>query len=153
MHVRRSSRLTTGTGTLAFGTPDGRKCEPQVGLAWSAWPALGTVTPMTLVEFMRARLDDDERAAENVHHYACDSLVFRAPRHSVPCDCSTPGLIRAEVDVQRRIVEMYRSATEDFTRFDQTHDEFTNEATLETVVRLLALPYANHPDYQQEWKT
>jgi hypothetical protein len=108
---------------------------------------------MTLVEFLRARLDEDERAADTVHHYACDSLVNPALRGSVPCDCSIPDLVRAQVDLRLRIVEMYRSATEDFTRFDQTHDEFTNEATLETVVRLLALPYVNHPDYQQEWKS
>lgn len=53
-----------------------------------------------------------------------------------------PARVLREVEAKRRIVD-------DFTHW-QPHDPGFD--ALEPVVRLLALPYADHEDFREEWK-
>lgn len=58
-----------------------------------------------------------------------------------------PGRVLAECEAKRRIVAMYEA------RSEQDHLTVQAHATgLLLAVRALALPYADHPDYRQEWK-
>lgn len=56
-----------------------------------------------------------------------------------------PARVLAEVDTKRRIVDGLAEA------LDRHADYITGTFTVEDVLRLLALPYADHPDYQPEW--
>lgn len=69
----------------------------------------------------------------------------------------TPEDVLAECEAKRRIVAEYVEAAHLSHRLqDEGSDEkwewIAREAALERVVRLLALPYADHPDYREEWK-
>jgi len=119
---------------------------------------------MNLVEFLRARLDEDEQAARaatagpwyvddidqelrTADVYAADGRVTSA--YTEPC-CSVedathiarhdPARVLAEVDAKRRILERHSSC--DDTSFGEPCED----------LRLLALPYSDHPDYRQEWR-
>jgi hypothetical protein len=62
-----------------------------------------------------------------------------------------PKRVLAEVDAKRKIVDQAEQAAEEYE--DDTFDtqRSTTALTLESVLHLLALPYANHPDYRPEW--
>lgn len=65
-----------------------------------------------------------------------------------------PARVLAEVDAKRRIIARYTSAVEDSAEDeDGYYDEnrFEDARQLVPVLRLLALPYADHPDYRPEW--
>lgn len=116
------------------------------------------MSDLTLTEFLAARYAEAEAHARDVHERRCGTspeLVADPLGRPMPveceCDWHVVGVL-ADVAAKRRIVGMYRSATEDFIHFDQTHDEFTNEVTLETVVELLAQPYSQHADFDPGWK-
>jgi hypothetical protein len=87
-----------------------------------------------LVEFLRARLDEDSVAA----------LIL--PSHPTFADrlISRPFLL-AEVEAKRRIIERWEHATRD-------PDDFEEQWGLEWAMRALAQPYAGHPDFDPEWK-
>lgn len=78
---------------------------------------------MTLTEFLLARIADDETAA-----------------NWLP---STAARSRAECDAKRRIVERWQLGEGD----PEDHHPVPDE-----VLRLLALPYADHESYQPEWR-
>lgn len=114
---------------------------------------------MDLIEFLRARLDEDERAARDAggerwrrHEHHDHIEVDRSPLyppvafHVAPYDIhiarQDPARVLAEVDAKRRIVAGCAQAK---LAGDQT------ASALFVVACMLALPYADHPDYQQEW--
>lgn len=76
---------------------------------------------MDVVEFLRARLDEDE-------HAATDGFSDGTPAH-----------VLREVEAKRLILELHAKS------------EFCERIALDDVVDLLALPYSDHPDYQPEW--
>ena len=94
---------------------------------------------MTLTEFLLARIAEDE--AEVRSH----ALVFLTKVSSgqpiVGVEWSEERLL-AECDAKRRIVERA-----DLWKFDSS--PYGRESGL--MLRYLALPYADHPDYRQEW--
>lgn len=97
-----------------------------------------------LVEFLRARLDEDEEAAQAVmaRQHATDPLptVFRPwdLLYSGDLDPAVRRLL-AEVEAKRRIVSLCDLA-------DDNGYDIASE-----VLALLALPYADHPDYDPAW--
>jgi len=112
-----------------------------------------------LVAFLRARLDEDERIAR-----ACDGhttfdgtgivpgATARGPVMAVlPSHVAThiarhdPARVLAEVDAKRRIIDGLAEA------LDRHADYITGTFTVEDVLRLLALPYRDHPGYRPEW--
>jgi uncharacterized protein DUF6221 len=129
---------------------------------------------MDLVEFLRARIDEDEQAAwaasrsgyppgtQPREWHEVDPLRYagkleddlggvitrgeglptaRQAEHIARHD---PARVLAEVDAKRRIVAGCAQAR-------HAEDQARANA-LFVVACLLALPYADHPDYRQEWK-
>lgn len=82
-----------------------------------------------LVAFLRERLDEDERDPGGW----------------------SPARVLAEVDAKRRILDGFEPA---LAQEELDPADMENQAvlgTLERVAALLALPYAEHPDYRPEW--
>lgn len=123
---------------------------------------------MDLVEFLRARLDRDERIAR-----ACSGVPWRAsPSGTVGTDDPDsafvarteneayaehiarhdPSRTLAEVAAARRIVDEYERQAWILGRGRRTPELDAAQAVRESVLRLLALPYAAHPAYQEGWR-
>lgn len=109
---------------------------------------------MTLTEFLLARIAEDEAAALRLcpgrnaanGHWRRGSLQDEAVRAIDPLDADhvlrhDPARVLAECEAKRRIVELNATKPGRKTTFRRL-------LTLQT----LALPYADHPDYRQEWK-
>lgn len=91
---------------------------------------------MTLVEFLTARLDEDEAKA---HRARVEGEQWPSAR------------VLADVDAKRRIVDSYRWQIDNADR--PFASERIGEARIaEHHVKLLALSYADNPDFREEWK-
>jgi hypothetical protein len=92
------------------------------------------VKNMTLEEFLLARIAEDERHARAV------KLPLFGATH--------PVTIRAlaECDAKRRIVQAWHTDT------DAWFGDDTGWDGIGWCVQVLALPYAGHPDYREEWR-
>ncbi|WP_402465764.1 DUF6221 family protein [Isoptericola aurantiacus] len=127
---------------------------------------------MTITEFLTARLDEDEAAAraaattaERIHERTGrrDPRATRAwTEHGVmgPHVALSPARVLAEVEAKRRIVEWFSDRQMIFTggmgddRTDPTNytpGPLVHEADT-PVLRMLALPHADHPDYDEAWR-
>lgn len=98
---------------------------------------------MDLIEFLRARLDEDEREAQQQHIPVPTIVDMGKPRDEWP---KLPGIgpdrrALREVEAKRRILDRYVELRASISRGE-----------LLSTLRLLALPYADHPDYRPEWK-
>lgn len=101
---------------------------------------------MTLTEFLLARIEDRERLADEVHIDDCSCLLRPTP---FPCDCGEPARVLAECEAKRQIVAM--QAENDDVRHEPG---FHYKAQMiEGILRTLALPYADHPDYNARWRS
>lgn len=103
---------------------------------------------MTLTDFLLARIAEDEAFARKAER---DSVVW-APGDAGVCDEQgshvgyPPGRVLAECNAKRRIVaKVQRELDADIHNDRATHLMYD---TLE----LLALPFADHPDYREEWR-
>jgi hypothetical protein len=133
---------------------------------------------LTLAEFLLARIDEDETVAresfyEGQHWYAeeesvqswpggeDDDRVWMADRkrdaqHVVNWQ---PVRVLAECEAKRGVVGLLAIAEEQYqaTRLgaadyaDVARAQITRDALLRAV-QFLALPYADHPDYREEWR-
>lgn len=126
-----------------------------------------------LVQFLRARLDEDEPAARAATPgpWAVDggSVYVGHPINEV-VDYSEsadhiarhdPARVLAEVDAKRRLVaQVLRYEAKIDGEWGCCHSgdqiaagqcEETNPNEIEAL-QLLALPYATHPDYREEWR-
>ncbi|WUI01493.1 DUF6221 family protein [Spirillospora sp. NBC_00431] len=129
---------------------------------------------MDLVEFLRDRLARDERIAQ-----ACAGAPWKAtPAGTINTDVSEdegerepafvatvengayaehiarhdPSRTLREVAAARRIIDDYEKETWILTQGHGTPELEAARAARESVLRLLALPYAVHPAYQEEWR-
>ena len=84
---------------------------------------------MTLTEFLLARITEDEVEAPFIHD---------GDKWSDGCACDFPTRWLAECAAKRRIVEWHQP------------DDVCDDAC--HTLRLLALPYADHPDYDESWR-
>ncbi|MEU8346203.1 DUF6221 family protein [Spirillospora sp. NPDC048832] len=133
---------------------------------------------MDLVEFLRARLARDEQIARD----CASAPWKAAPSGTVGIDTDEPAptaesatkaefvakaendayaehIARhdpartlAEVAARRRIVDDYEKNTWILGQGHRTPELEAAQAVRESVLRLLALPYATHPAYQEEWR-
>ena len=111
-----------------------------------------------LVEFLLARIAEDEDEADDKHDLDCDCV------QPVPylCDCGYPARVLAECEAKRQIVEWCGERERIYVgglTFDPERprpDHFVpgplRRPTDAVVLRFLALPYASHPDYRDEWR-
>lgn len=91
---------------------------------------------MNLVEFLLARIAEDEAAADTTHYQYCGVNDDMGP---TKCDCGIPARLLAECDAKRRIIAI---AAEVIDLADVMLD----------VLKALALPYADHANYRVEWR-
>lgn len=125
-----------------------------------------------LVEFITARLDRDEAAAlaaspntwtvepwKNEHGVeflivpdgstSTAAVVPRGPANAVHIARHDPARVLREVEAKRALLKLHGPV------IDGTQSSWTwfegSESASDKVCRLLALPYADHPDYQTEW--
>ena len=108
---------------------------------------------MTLVEFLRARLAEDEERARFVRRErgvrAPEIDPWRLSWHDeYDLLCIEPSRALAEVDAKRRIVAEYERFAAERRRAMNGWD--TSE--ISPILAALALPYADHPDYGEEWR-
>ncbi|MBV6697453.1 hypothetical protein KV557_09985 [Kitasatospora aureofaciens] len=125
-----------------------------------------------LVTFLRARLDEDERAAVDTLTPAANIGRFRGKpvqrwqvtlngrglidadggrsraRDVYPAEAQhvarhDPARVLAEVDAKRRIIDECEGAV--------NHDSRGMLSMADSILSLLALPYRDHPDYRPEW--
>ncbi len=95
---------------------------------------------MTLVEFLLARIGEDEKDARDWLPYARVRRLERWPER-----------ILAECEAKRRIVVLHNTALDAHTVIGSDFEQgqvWMADASL----RLLALPYADHPDYDPAWR-
>ena len=108
-----------------------------------------------LVAFLKARLDDGKKRqadiSESWHSPACESMpdVLHPDNETGACNCGVPAHVLADIEAKLRIVKEYEDAdtVAQFPDFDGGL-----ASGLEDALRLLALPYADHPDYREEWR-
>ncbi|TYK45150.1 DUF6221 family protein [Actinomadura decatromicini] len=104
---------------------------------------------MDLVEFLRQRLREDEAAAKSWLPFGNPDTAARAhpARHN-------PGRVLREVEAKRRLIERYeRAATipASISGFVRGQDDGYRQGCLDAIHDAAAV-YAEHPDYQAEWK-
>lgn len=115
-----------------------------------------------LVEFLRARLDEDEERARFVQRERGDRALpevepWRLSWHDeYDLLCIEPSRALADVDAKRRIVDEHEPSgnyayRDDSTPACGTCGDYTAEWPCDTL-KLLALPYVGHPDYDESWR-
>ena len=97
---------------------------------------------MTLTEFLLARIGEDEGEA------SAHAVLRVDPTDGMPRYQGIPARVLAECDAKRRIVMDYRKCDQEAAEFPSG---YWAEA-LQDALRLLALPYADHPDYLAAWR-
>jgi len=126
-----------------------------------------------LIAFLRARLDEDEQTAratadeygpawtadnqmESVRSSTGADVVDEpyTPRHHIARH--DPARVLAEVDAKRRILDVYEEVMTKFTESWSPMVPYDRLAgtvsSLRRTLEFLALPYADHPDYRDEWR-
>jgi len=111
---------------------------------------------MTLTEFLLARIDEDVEAAidadwamQGKWYVDADDKVDEYVRRV------SPARVVAECEAKRRIVKIHTEGLDDFdgSELYSTGCDGCRSALwpCPTILALI-LPYADHPDYQPEWK-
>jgi hypothetical protein len=105
-----------------------------------------------LVTFLRVRLAEDEAAARAWLPFGNPDAAARdhVARHD-------PARVLREVDAKRRIIEAAEDASGIDAQLDGQlrvgrRDEAIEPYVGDVILRALALPYADRPDYRDEWR-
>lgn len=107
-----------------------------------------------LIVFLRARLDEDEEVARETHKN--EQFVHGTDRwfasHSNAITSMAPHRATAEVDAKRRILDRLYPEIESMDRsIEGEWGGWSDESG--NLLKLLALPYVDHPDYdREEWR-
>ncbi|WP_181785090.1 DUF6221 family protein [Streptomyces phytophilus] len=128
-----------------------------------------------LVAFLRARYDDEAAAAWEWHDRRCDgcgkSVAARGLYGLVKCTECEPGDVEvtnsrvlAEIDAKRELLKLHgratlRSgggaqyfATATVCRSCEPDHQFPELSWPCPTLRTLARPYADHPEFREEWR-
>jgi hypothetical protein len=101
-----------------------------------------------LVQFLLARVEDDERALRSAAKQARNAPLDAAPPTPHPLGPQSPARWREECAAKRRIIGL---AQQMLVLRDQPAEEAVRR-TAEQVLRELAAPYAYHVSYQAQWR-
>lgn len=107
-----------------------------------------------LVAFYMARLDEVAEAADGVHRWEGGAqLTFDhvAAYGYDQCTCGWPRWLLAEVEAKRRIVMAHAHEHECVNSDGERTANDAGEWPCQTL-RLLVLPYAGHPAYDESWR-
>ncbi|MEU8623293.1 DUF6221 family protein [Streptomyces sp. NPDC048669] len=116
------------------------------------------------MQFLRDRLDEAQAQQEDAftawHSRDCEAVPDVWGSEPDVCTCGAPARVLREVEANRQMLAEHEPGTPpgrpNMNRHclscttAQAWDETAGESNCRTL-RLLALPYADHPDYQQEW--
>ncbi|WP_037558944.1 DUF6221 family protein [Spirillospora albida] len=113
-----------------------------------------------LAGFLRARLDEDDalaRACAGDSHWTDDAIAVLAPQLAIEPRLHIarhdPARVMDDVAAKRRMLDSHYSHRGVCpTCFDQRNRPMLRERWPCETARLIALPYADHPDYQEEWR-
>jgi hypothetical protein len=125
-----------------------------------------------LIAFLRARLDETAERAPRTHLSECATTADWYYGGTSDCDCGEPARVLADVDAKRRIIDEHAivhrnigwlaDGDEEYGeipvcgRCVPKHSHYSRRADVPEgwcrTLRLLALPYADHPDYRAEWR-
>lgn len=116
-----------------------------------------------LVEFLRARLNEDERLAQ-AGRVEGDLFIDFKPSNGDekhPGEAALlahignwdPARVLAEVETKRRIIDYCESAIEagEVKPGSTWNDDAAGAEVGVAVLHLMASPYADHPDYDRAW--
>jgi len=109
-----------------------------------------------LVAFLRARFDEETARQqdhwEQWHHRDCEAVpqVLYPERETGTCDCGVPTRVLADIDAKRKLLTEYTDSEQALAPLADMYDVGRVEGLL-AALRLLALPYASHEDYRNEW--
>ena len=108
-----------------------------------------------LVEFLRARLDEDEARQRDPwsqwHNKGCEAVpdVLYPDRETGACDCGVPARVLAEVAAKRQIIRMW----EQLRQFHESSSGYSlADGAASKALQLHAVVYADHPDYEERWR-
>jgi hypothetical protein len=115
-----------------------------------------------LVAFLRARLDDDERAVQGTWTPP-GGASYQLVTMQGTTVMMRPARVLAEVKAKRQIIDVHpptlgddgraSSGTVCRTCAQDSHDGGLNGDPFPCLtLRLLALPYAGHAEYREEWR-
>ena len=98
-----------------------------------------------LVAFLNARYDEDEAVARGGDDRSPD-VTLRLD-DDLRWVSITPARVLAEVAAKREVIRLAERAGD-------YHETVLNgfAAAMEGALRLFALPFADHPDYQERWR-
>jgi hypothetical protein len=122
-----------------------------------------------LVQWLRAQLDEDARIARAVTTPGTWRVGSSHGGSTVEGDGWTvgnadeldaahiarhdPARVLREIDAKRQVLDWYQQRAAVDSRGEDPDDyENVTGSTLETVVQILALPYADRPGYREEWR-
>ena len=104
-----------------------------------------------LVEFLRARLDEDE-ASDWPHRRSCQMLEpvpAGLPFDTFSCNCDAAWRWLRDVEADRKLIEAYEEAR---TWYERNKSAPAGELEgLYTALRIRAERFADHPDYNPQW--
>jgi hypothetical protein len=107
---------------------------------------------MTLAGFLLARLAEDEEVA-HVFDWSKPTqfeTIGMEPSPEYVTVYVSPARVLAECEAKRRIVEAWAAADRMAGSYPGTDAGIA--MGLELAVEFLALPYADHPDYDEAWR-
>jgi hypothetical protein len=106
---------------------------------------------ITFAEFLFTRIATDAERAERWHDLECDVVLAESPVALVAavqrCDCGGAERIWNEAESKRRILRLHCGA---FWSADNC--AVCNDRLPCDTLRALALPYAGHDDFREEWR-
>ncbi|QAY63124.1 hypothetical protein ET495_07550 [Xylanimonas allomyrinae] len=111
---------------------------------------------MTLSAFLTARLDEDEARAVAEELRRGSGALDETHAGEVE-RTFTPARLKAEVDAKRRLLRLAYEATgldmdKDLERAVNAREDSGVAFVGERMLQALALPYADHPDYDEAWR-
>jgi len=115
--------------------------------------------PVTLTEFLHARLDEDEAtaSAELPRHGPGSPDPNDRPQAGALERTFTPTRLLAEIESKRLLIRLAYEATgldmdKDLDRAVDARETSGVEFVGERMLRALALPYADHADFDEDWR-
>lgn len=108
---------------------------------------------MTLAEFLVQRIAEDEAAARRVTRYELMTALNRslapAAEPTLFVARNDPARVLLDCELRRAMVELWQDPDE---LPIWSREEVVRAVAVEDCLRLLAVPYADHADYDESWR-
>lgn len=110
----------------------------------------------SITGFLRARLDEEEQAAELFHELTCLAGVnspdpqARAARRYLQCECECPRRLLEQIAAKRQLLQRHEQQLCYSGR--RVSDWPWSMISAQQVLGALALPYELHPGWEEAWR-